>query len=114
MSGFEVTSMILTFCQTYSVHRLFCLATTAAQPRPVPNVAFSSALGAIIECVLGCLGQLIPFPRRRLVTNHAAHKEAVMKMKMKIRSASGLGAAIARRRAQHLLPPHHRTHEPGL
>ena len=56
-----------------NVHRLFCLAATAAQTRPVPNVALSSLHNVVIKCFLGCLGQLIPLPCRWLVTNHAAH-----------------------------------------
>ena len=32
------------------VRRLFCLAATAAQTRPVPNVALSSLRGAALSC----------------------------------------------------------------
>ena len=42
-SGFEISRMTLTSCQTRSAHRrLLCLAATAAQTRPLPNVALSS------------------------------------------------------------------------
>ena len=74
MSDFEITSMILTSCRTpsmFNVRIMFCLATTAAQTRPVPNVALSSPHEAAIECFLDCLGQLFPLPRRRLVINLA-------------------------------------------
>ena len=75
MSGFELSSMLLTTCQTYSgrCSQIVLLAATAAQTRPVPNVALSSLHGAAIECFLGCLGQLFPLPRHRVVTDHATH-----------------------------------------
>ena len=56
---------------------------TAAQTRPVPNVALRSPHKAAIECCLGSLGQLFPLPQvpvshnpciRGLTLHRIAHK----------------------------------------
>ena len=51
----------LVIATTLSV-RCFAFCCTAAQTRPVPNVALSSPHESAIECFLDCLGQPCPLP----------------------------------------------------
>ena len=63
-SGFEITSMILTSCRTYLVLHsqivLPCFSRSADKLSAECCVVHFP--GAVIECFLGCLGQLIPLP----------------------------------------------------
>ena len=76
MSGFEMTSMILTSCQTHSVQscpmresQCFLPCCSAAQTSPAPNVALRSPLLHGYQMFHGPPGSALPPPKAEVSTS---------------------------------------------
>ena len=75
MSGFEITSMILTSYLTYLIQSkstVLCCALQLLQCTLDQHQAlcWGRRTSVIVECFMGCLGQLFPLPPQRSSPYH--------------------------------------------